>query len=61
MAPDLLQAQPAIGETRDPLLRYVGRRAGHDLKTTGSFATWVRTNRPDLDLTRLPRNRFRQA
>jgi hypothetical protein len=56
---DLLQAPLATGKTRDHLLRYYGRLAGRDLKTTDSFVAWARINRPDLDLTRLPLNPFR--
>ena len=58
-ASDLLQAPLAIGNTRDHLLQHYGRLSGHDTTTTDSFVTWVRTNRPDLDLTRPPRNPFR--
>jgi hypothetical protein len=62
-APDLLQAPMAYGETLGHLLRYYSRLAGlpedQGFETSDDLVAWVRDNRPNLDLSRRPRNPFR--
>nr|VFK64227.1 MAG: hypothetical protein BECKTUN1418D_GA0071000_12511 [Candidatus Kentron sp. TUN] len=66
-ATDLLQSPVAYNhkhfdKTRSNLLRYYSRLAGLEesqrFKTTDDFVAWARVHRPDLDLTRPPRNPF---
>jgi hypothetical protein len=53
----------AYGVTLGHLLRYYSRLAGlpedQGFETSDDLVVWVRDNRPDLDLSRRPRNPFR--